>query len=125
MSSTWIHRLPGRSVRCQYHSLRHCKLLFFLFHFLLDSSSCVDFKASGPLPRIDLKVIHVESQRKIYLGFSDNVNQRELLLIQLEWISSSSFISVWMTRDQNGTSVFHCKVTEFFAECNEVIEPKE
>lgn len=74
----------------------------------------------GPLPRIELKVLQIESQREIYLALSDNVNQRELLLVQVKWISPESFVSVWMTRDQNGTSVFHCKVTESSADCNEI-----
>ena len=115
----------ANSIRYSIVSLLFVFPFFFveIYHPALYSiafNSIDGLQPGGPLPRIELKVLQIESQREIYLALSDNVNQRELLLVQVKWISPESFVSVWMTRDQNGTSVFHCKVTESSADCNEV-----
>jgi hypothetical protein len=45
------------------------------------------------------------------------------MLVQVEWLGATGFVTAWMTRNQNELRVFHCQVASAMPECTQVRTP--
>ena len=45
------------------------------------------------------------------------------MLVQVEWLGATGFLSAWMTRNQNEFRVFHCQVADAIPDCSQVRTP--
>ncbi|XP_057364734.1 inactive dipeptidyl peptidase 10-like [Daphnia carinata] len=98
-----------------------CHHLDFI-EYLADRSRASSIRHAvpgGQLPEIQLKLIHLESNIESELAISQLANQRQWLLVQVEWLDATGFVTAWMTRNQNETRVFYCQLA--VAECSQII----
>ncbi|XP_046649628.1 inactive dipeptidyl peptidase 10-like isoform X1 [Daphnia pulicaria] len=89
-----------------------CHHLDFI-EYLADRSRASSIRHAvpgGQLPEIQLKLIHLESNSETQLAISQLANQRQWMLVQVEWLDAIGFVTAWMTRNQNEFRVFHCQV---------------
>lgn len=45
------------------------------------------------------------------------------MLVQVEWLGATGFLTAWMTRNQNEFRVFHCQVAAAIPDCSQVRTP--